>query len=202
MSALRYDCLFITINACSFKRYQISHIQFQFSGCVMRRNSSCFRRRNHYPSKTAVHQRSCWGDMNVLTRKVIPRGWCWSMHVPWIFNQLNNSLYTKARCTQSSVFLGKTSTLRMPTAISPGSESHELNQHGLAPGERVSLKHDYIPLPPPLRHDGEDELLPFAGLFVLQAHLPSMKLYPLLKKKMSYLLYNSVSGTQMLSGAI
>lgn len=37
-----------------------------------------------------------------------------------------------------------TSTLPIPTTISPGSKSHELNQHGLAPGERVSLKHDYI----------------------------------------------------------
>jgi len=69
--------------------------------------------------------------------------------VPWIFNQLNNSLYTKARCTQSSLRLDMASTLRMPTTISPGSKSHELNQHGLAPGERVSLKHDYIPLPLP-----------------------------------------------------
>ena len=72
MSALRYDCLFITINACSFKRYQISYTQFQFSGSVMRRNSSCFKGRNHYPSKTAVHQRIYWVDMNVLMRKVIP----------------------------------------------------------------------------------------------------------------------------------
>lgn len=66
-------------------------------------------------------------------------------YVPWIFNQLNNSLYTKARCIQSSVRLGMASTLHMPTTISPGSKSHELNQHGLAPGERISLKHDYIP---------------------------------------------------------
>ena len=50
--------------------------------------------------------------------------------VPWIFNQLNNSLYTKARCTQSSLRLDMASTLRMPTTISPGSKSHELNQHG------------------------------------------------------------------------
>lgn len=78
--------------------------------------------------------------------------------VPWLFNQLNNSLYTKARCTQSSVRLGMTSTLPIPTTISPGSKSHELNQHGLAPGERVSLKHDYILILPLLRHSGEDKL--------------------------------------------
>ena len=78
--------------------------------------------------------------------------------VPWIFNQLNNSLYTKARCTQSSVRLGMTSTLPIPTTISPDSKSHELNQHLLAPGERVSLKHDYIPILPLLRHAGEDKL--------------------------------------------
>lgn len=71
----------------------------------------------------------------------------------------------------------------MPTTISPGSESHELNQHGLAPGERVSLKHDYIPILPPLRHAGEDKLLTFVWLLILHAHLPSMKSYPPLKKK-------------------
>ena len=94
-----------------------------------------------------------------------------------------------------------TSTLRMPTTISPGSKSHELNQHGLAPGERVSLEHDFIPILPPLRHAGEDKLLTIVWLFILQAHLLSIKLYYYIKK-MSYLLYNSVSGTQMLSGAI
>ena len=104
--------------------------------------------------------------------------------VPWIFNQLNNSLYTKLRCTQSSVLLGMTSTLRMPTTISPGGKSHELNQHGfIAPGERVSLKHDYTPISPPLRHAGEDKLLTFVWLFLLQAHLLSMKLYYYIKKK-------------------
>ena len=110
--------------------------------------------------------------------------------VPWIFNQLNNSLYTKARCTQSSVLLDMGSTLRMPTTISPGSKSHELNQHGLAPGERVeriSLKHDYIPILLPLRHAGEDKLLTIVWLFILQAHLLSMKLYYYIKKNVGLL---------------
>ena len=100
-------------------------------------------------------------------------------YVPWIFNQLNNSLYAKARCTQSSVLLGMASTLRMPTTISPGSKSHELNQHGLAPDERVSF-----PLP--------SDLLERIGFCVLHGYSyyrhisqtsPKYEVILLLKKK-------------------